>query len=163
MGKLNSGRVQKTPQTGITSDRYEFLGLNQAEPNLGDPLVGPSSVGANPIPVGSYYQLAAIGEKIGERYWTTPVGVGETIGIISVYDEGVLPGNAFNRIHGLNFVGLGVTIETPVVDGPFPNVGIATIRFNLGPQGTQGIQGFEGIQGIQGTQGHSRYSGNSRF
>jgi hypothetical protein len=63
MGKLSSGRVKRTPQTGITSDRYEFLGLSQAEPNLGDPLVGPSSIGANPIPVGSYYQLAAIGEK----------------------------------------------------------------------------------------------------
>ena len=44
MAKLVSGRVKRTPQSGITSDRYEFLGLEQAEPDLGDPLVGPSSL-----------------------------------------------------------------------------------------------------------------------
>ena len=140
MGKLSSGRVKRTPQTGITSDRYEFLGLRQAEPNLGDPLVGPSSIGANPIPVGSYYQLAAIGEKVGERYWTTPVGIGTTIGIISVYDNGFLPNNAFQKIHGLNFVGAGVTVEVPSIEF-IGDVGIATIRiavrdiFNSGDVG----------------------------
>ena len=40
MGKYSSGRVKKFDQTGITSDRYEFLGLEQAEPDLGDPIVG---------------------------------------------------------------------------------------------------------------------------
>lgn len=39
MSKLVSGRVKKTPQSGLTSDRYEFLGLEQAEPDLGDPLL----------------------------------------------------------------------------------------------------------------------------
>ena len=48
MSKLVSGRVKKLPQSEITSDRYEFLGLEQAEPDLGDPVVGPSWVGANP-------------------------------------------------------------------------------------------------------------------
>jgi hypothetical protein len=127
MGKLSSGRVKRTPQIGITSDRYEFLGLSQAEPNLGDPLVGPSSIGANPIPVGSYYQLAAIGEKVGERYWTTSVGIGTTLGVVTVYDNGFLPNNAFSRIHGLNFVGVGVTVEVPSIDF-IGDVGIATIR-----------------------------------
>ncbi len=167
MGKLNSRRVKRTPQTGITSDRYEFLGLEQAEPNLGDPLVGPSSIGANPIPIGEVFQIAAIGEEEGKRYWTTPIGVGETIGVISVYDEGVLPNNSFNKIHGLNFVGLGVTIETPSIEGPFPDVGIATIRFNLGPQGIQGTQGVfgatgtQGIQGVQGITGSQGVQGNT--
>jgi len=32
-----SKRVKRKSQTGITSDRYEFLGLDQAEPDLGDP------------------------------------------------------------------------------------------------------------------------------
>lgn len=140
MGKLSSKRVLRTHQTGITSDRYQFLGLNQAEPNLGDALVGPSSIGANPIPVGSYYQLATIGEKIGERYWTTPVGLGTTLGIVSVYDNGFLPNNAFSRIHGLNFVGTGVTVEVPSIDF-IGDVGIATIRIAFSDIFNQGDVG----------------------
>jgi hypothetical protein len=34
--KLLSGRVQVTPYSNLTSDRYQFLGLNQAEPSLGN-------------------------------------------------------------------------------------------------------------------------------
>ena len=33
--KLLSGRVPVTPYSNLTSDRYQFLGLNQAEPSLG--------------------------------------------------------------------------------------------------------------------------------
>jgi hypothetical protein len=152
MGRLSSGRVKRTPQNNITSDRYQFLGLNQAEPNLGDPLVGPSSIGENPIPVGSYYQLGAIGEKIGERYWTTPVGLGTTIGIISVYDNGFLPNNAFSKIHGLNFVGAGVTVEVPSIDF-IGDVGIATIRIAVNDVLNQGEIGqvlFNTTSGVVG-------------
>lgn len=140
MGKLRSNRVKRLPQIGITSDRYEFLGLNQAEPNLGDPKVGPSSVGVNPIKAGAFYQLAAIGEYPGERYWSTQVGIGSTLGVISVYANDLLPSSAFERIHGLNFVGTGVTLETPPLE-LFDGIGIATIRFtvtdilNQGPEG----------------------------
>ena len=37
MVKYLSGRVPKNPQDKITDDRYQYLGLEQAEPNLGDP------------------------------------------------------------------------------------------------------------------------------
>lgn len=160
MGKLSSGRVKRTPQTGITSDRYEFLGLSQAEPNLGDPLVGPSSVGANPIPIGSYYQLAAIGENVGERYWTTPVGIGTTIGIVSVYDNGFLPNNAFQKIHGLNFVGAGVTVEVPAIEF-IGDVGIATIRIAVNDILNQGDIGqvlFNTTGGIVGGASNFYYN-----
>ena len=33
--KLLSGRVKTTPAANVTADRYDFLGLEQAEPNLG--------------------------------------------------------------------------------------------------------------------------------
>ena len=33
--KLLSGRVPVTPYSSLTSDRHQFLGLEQAEPNLG--------------------------------------------------------------------------------------------------------------------------------
>jgi hypothetical protein len=163
MGKLSSGRVKRTPQTGITSDRYEFLGLSQAEPNLGDPLVGLSSIGANPIPVGSYYQLSAIGEKVGERYWSTPVGIGTTIGIITVYDDGFLPNNAFSRIHGLNFVGAGVTVEVPSIDF-IGNLGIATIRIAVNDILNQGEVGqvlFNTTAGVVGGASEFYYNPNT--
>ena len=60
MGKYSSGRVKKFDQTGITSDRYEFLGLEQAEPDLGDPIVGVSSVGIKPVPEGEQYVLVSV-------------------------------------------------------------------------------------------------------
>ena len=66
MGKLVSGRIKKLPQSGITSDRYEFLGLEQAEPDLGDPLVGPSSVVGNPAPPGTQYVLLNIEGQTGK-------------------------------------------------------------------------------------------------
>lgn len=66
MAKIISGRVKKTPQSGITSDRYEFLGLEQAEPDLGDPLIGPSAVSANPAPPGDQYVLLNVGGQTGK-------------------------------------------------------------------------------------------------
>jgi len=33
--RLTSGRVLKTPSIQVTADRYQYLGLNQAEPDLG--------------------------------------------------------------------------------------------------------------------------------
>lgn len=92
MSRLISGRVKKTPQTGITSDRYQFLGLEQAEPNLGDPLVGPSSLTANPVPGGTQntnkYVLITVAGNEGKRYWSslTDIGAGGGAGIVT-YSE----------------------------------------------------------------------------
>lgn len=140
MGKLRSNRVKKTPQLGITSDRYQYLALEQAEPNLGDPLVGPSSVGLNPIKAGTFYQLAAIGQYPGERYWSSPVGIGTSLGVISVYANNTLPSSAFQRIHGLNFVGAGVSLDTPPLE-LFDGIGIATVRFSVLEISNQGPVG----------------------
>ena len=85
MGKLISGKVKKRSQTDITPDRYEYLGLDQAEPNLGDPLVGPSSIGAKPIPPGPQYILVSVGNT-GDRYWIPNQG-GIIPGSISIFNE----------------------------------------------------------------------------
>ena len=44
MPKYLSGRVKRTPQSELTAERYRYLSLEEAEPSLGDPLVGPSSI-----------------------------------------------------------------------------------------------------------------------
>jgi hypothetical protein len=53
-----------------------------------------------------------------------------SLSAITVYDNGFLPNNAFSRIHGLNFVGAGVTVEVPAIHF-IEDVGIATIRIDF--------------------------------
>ena len=111
-----SKRVKKRPQSGITSDRYEFLGLDQAEPDLGDPLTGVSSVGVKPYTgaTADLYVVSSAGS--GERYWTKQTtliaGGVVTPGSITVRTAGAIVGSA-NQITDLNFVGTGVTVVNP--------------------------------------------------
>jgi hypothetical protein len=129
MAKLVSGRVKNTPQTGITSDRYDFLGLEQAEPNLGDPQIGVSSVGANPHPPGGQYLLANVGGQTGKRYWISVdqlnLGIRDP-GTFTIFNNGVQVGIA-NSFNVFNFVGTGVTVD-PVGPNPEDQTGIATVR-----------------------------------
>jgi len=128
-----SKRVKKKSQTGLTTDRYEFLGLDQAEPDLGDPLVGLSSIGVNPAPVGgTQYVLVAASGNTGKRYWvaTSQIsGSGLIPGSFSVYNNNIQVGaaNSFNKF---NFVGSGVTVD-PVGPGLSEQTGIATVRITV--------------------------------
>lgn len=101
MAKYLSRRVVRTPQSRLTADRYQYLGLNQAEPNLGDP---PGSE----LPVGTQYMLVSLAEHPGERYWVT-IPPGQIELGITVRDEGnIIGGNAgIGSITQLNFVGPG--------------------------------------------------------
>ncbi len=51
MPRYLTNRVKRTPQSELSDDRYSYIGLNQAEPNLGDPAV-PGEI----IPVGTQYR-----------------------------------------------------------------------------------------------------------
>ena len=83
MPKYLSGRQKRRPQDQLSDDRYQYLGLDQAEPNLSDPLVSASP------PSGSQYQLVAVPGYPGKRYWV-PIGGGLIPGAISVFDEGAI-------------------------------------------------------------------------
>ena len=128
-----SKRVRKKSQTGLTTDRYEFLGLDQAEPDLGDPLVGLSSVGANPAPIGgSKYVLIAAGGNTGKRYWVDTSSLSSTgliPGSFTVFNNNIQVGaaNSFNKF---NFVGSGVTVDS-VSSDPNLQTGIATVRITV--------------------------------
>ena len=61
MPKYLSGRAKRVPQDQLSEDRYQYLGLEQAEPNLSDPLVSPSA------PTGAQYQLVAVPGFPGKR------------------------------------------------------------------------------------------------
>ena len=124
MPKYLSGRVKRTPQSRLTDDRYQYLGLEQAEPNIGDP---PTASGTPGIPSGQQYQMVSVLSNPGERYWV-PVGGGLIPGAISVFDEGSLVGSV-SSITQLNFVGNAIeasavllgTISTITVSPPGNN------------------------------------------
>ena len=128
-----SKRVKKKSQTGLTTDRYEFLGLDKAEPDLGDPLVGLSSVGANPPPIsGNQYVLTAYENQTGRRYWTAAAqitGSGLIPGSFTVFNNNIQVGaaNSFNKF---NFVGTGVTVDFVGVAAT-EQTGIATVRITV--------------------------------
>ncbi len=100
MPKYLSGRVKRDPQDRLDPERYKYLGLASAEPNLGDPSTSP------PVPAGEQYQLITVPSRPGERFWV-PTGGGLIPGAISVYDEGTLVGVS-NSITQFDFRGAAV-------------------------------------------------------
>ena len=123
MPKYISGRTKRTPQNKLTDDRYQYLGLEQAEPNLGDPTAALPSV-----PIGQQYQVVSIVNHPGERYWVVKSG-GIIPGSISLFDEGSLVGTA-DSITQVDFRGNAVTaIADPYIDGVSTGVaGTITVR-----------------------------------
>jgi hypothetical protein len=128
-----SKRVKKKSQIGLTTDRYEFLGLDQAEPDLGDPLVGLSSIGANPAPIsGNQYVLIAASGNTGKRYWIAAsqiTGSGLIPGSFTIFNNNIQVGaaNSFNKF---NFVGTGVTVDF-VGAAATEQTGVATVRITV--------------------------------
>jgi hypothetical protein len=118
MPRLLSGRVGLTSASGLTTDRYSFIGLEQVEPNLGNP--------AN-------NNFVLYSDTNGNRYWNpiTPAG---TVDGITVEDEGVTPVGFAGSITIMNFVGSGVSVTqtTRVVSGL--NIGVATVTVQLPPE-----------------------------
>jgi len=110
MPKYLSGRVKRTPQGSLTTDRYQYLGLDQAEPNLGDP---PE---LDAIPSGTKYQIVSLIDRPGERFWQE-IGGGLIPGTITVRDEGLVvprtdaePNLGISSITDVNFVGAAVNV-----------------------------------------------------
>ena len=117
MVKYLSGRVKRTPQDQLKDDRYQYLNLEQAEPNLADPPTPTSE-----IPPGSQFQLVSIPGHPGRRYWV-PIGGGLTQGSITIFDEGSQVSGT-SSITQLNFVGAAVTAVASV-QSPSGHPGIA--------------------------------------
>ena len=105
MVKYLSGRVKRTPQDQLKEDRFRYLNLEQAEPNLADP---PTSN----VPTGQQFQLIAIPGQPGKRYWV-PTGGGLIPGAITIFDENVQV-SAADSITQVNFEGKAVTADVSV-------------------------------------------------
>jgi len=116
MVKYLSGRQKLRPSDKLTEDRYQYLGLDQAEPNLADPATSPG------VPSGLQYQLVAVTGYEGRRYWV-PVGGSLQPGAITIFDEGT-PVSSASSITQLNFVGAAVTANVSL-QNPSGHPGIA--------------------------------------
>ena len=130
MAKYISGRVQRTPQSALSSDRYSALNLAQAEPNLGDPSL-PGAV----LPDGVQYQSVSIIGYPGQRYWI-PVGGGLIPGSISVYNEGfITPPGGVSSITQLDFVGAAISAKGYLNPDGSPGTGVTITVFAPGSTG----------------------------
>ena len=116
MVKYLSGRQKLRPSDRLTEDRYQYLGLDQAEPNLADPATSPG------VPSGLQYQLVAVTGYEGRRYWV-PVGGSLQPGAITIFDEGT-PVSSASSITQMNFVGAAVTAQVSL-QNPSGHPGIA--------------------------------------
>ena len=133
MTKYLSGRSKVTPLTQLKTDRYQYLSVSDSEPNLGDPLVGPSSVGAKPIVSGAQYIIVAVDGKPGERYWIPNQG-GIIPGSISIFDEGNLVGGLSSTTQ-LDLVGAAITSKGSLNPDGSPNKKVTITVFSPGSQG----------------------------
>ena len=137
MPKYLSGRSKRRSQDKLTEDRYLYLGLDQAEPNLGDP---PE---IDPIPSGTKYQIVSLIDRPGERFWQE-VGGGLVPGSITVRDEGTVipkggssPNLGISTVTDLNFVGAAVTVAGFIK--PDGNAGSAVTITISAPGNNHGI------------------------
>ena len=111
MPKYLSGRSKRRSQDKLTEDRYQYLAVDQTEPNLGDP---PETF---TIPAGeTQYQIISVVSRPGERFWK-PIGGGTIPAAHTVRSEGLVvprtnadPNLGINSITDVNFVGVAVTV-----------------------------------------------------
>ena len=104
MPKYISGRSKKTPQSALSADRYRYLSVGDAEPNLGD---SPTIQGSPDLPSGQQYIIVSFIDRPGERFWIPNQG-GIIPGSLSVFEEGTLVGGLSSTTQ-LNFIGQSIT------------------------------------------------------
>ena len=92
MARLLSGRVKVTSPTGVSTDRYSYLKLEEAEPNAGVPDV-------------SGYVLAS--DSDGGRFWRSAPGASAINGI-TIKEDGSVVGTAAS-VNSIDFVSSNLT------------------------------------------------------
>ena len=143
MGRLLSGRVGVTSYSGLSTDRQQtngfpsFLGLEEAEPNLGLP---------------SNNDFVLHGDVNGRRFWAAGSGAASgAVDGITVQEQGVTATGFAGSITTLNFNGNGVTVteaKTTTGAGNTIETGISTITINKANLNMQDSSLFTRVTGI---------------
>jgi len=103
LNQLLSNRVIKTPSTEVSADRYEFLALSEAEPDLG-------------IPAGNSYILAST--TTGTRSWINPATASPAPGSntqVVFNNAGVLAG-ASGLVYDTATGRVGIGVASPTAE-----------------------------------------------
>ena len=139
MARLLSGKVKVTSPTDVTTDRYEFLDLPQAEPNLGVPEI-------------DNYVLTS--DTDGNRTWT-PAGIGITairvaddntfIGAASTVNFGANLSVEFSDVGIATITGIGNSIQVAYND---INIGTGSTLINFAGTGISSVTALAGIATI---------------
>lgn len=170
MADIKSGKVKKTPPSGVSAGRYDFLSLAEAEPDLGVPaddgyiltssaegvrswltsssLIGPTGPTGPQGPQGTSItfigSVATVGNLPGSGNNLNDAYIVDADGDLYIWD-----GDSWNNVGQI--VGpqgpTGPTGAASTVTGPSGAVGAT------GPTGAQGIQGVVGPTGATGPQG----------
>ena len=144
MPKYLSGKAKRVPVDRLSEERYKYFTLGEAEPSLGDPLVGVSSADGKQVPPGEQFIVVSVEGRPGERFWIPNQG-GVIPGTISVFDENTLVGG-LSSITQLNFVGAGITAEASVVKEVNLTLQGGSTNYIIGNEITQGsARGFVAI------------------
>ena len=145
MGRLLSGRVGVTSYSGLSTERQQtlgfpsFLGLEEAEPNLG-------------LPADNDFVLH--GDVNGRRFWAASSGGGgggTGSGAITVQDQGVTPTGFGGSVTTLNFQGNGVSVieaKASTGVGGTIEVGISTVIIEKNPLNIQDANQFTRVTGV---------------
>ena len=145
MGRLLSGRVGVTSYSGLSTERQQtngfpsFLGLEEAEPNLG-------------LPADNDFVLH--GDINGRRFWAASSGGGgggTGSGAITVQDQGVTPTGFGGSVTTLNFQGNGVSVieaKASTGVGGTIEVGISTVIIEKNPLNIQDANQFTRVTGV---------------
>ena len=145
MGRLLSGRVGVTSYSGLSTERQQttgfpsFLGLEEAEPNLG-------------LPADNDFVLH--GDVNGRRFWAASSGGGgggTGSGAITVQDQGITPTGFGGSVTTINFQGNGVSVieaKTGTGVGNTIEVGISTVIINKSPLNIQDANQFTRVTGV---------------
>ena len=68
MAKFISGRVKRRDQLQLSDNRYRYLSLDEAEPNLGDT---PNDLGTPNLPSGQQFIVVGFKDRPSDRDWET--------------------------------------------------------------------------------------------
>ena len=139
MARLLSGRVKVTSPTGVTTDRYDYLDLKSAEPNLG-------------VPSQDNYVLTS--DITGNRSWA-PAGIGITavgvsdndsfVGAATTVNFGANLNVAFSSSGIATITGVGNSIQVAYND---INIGTGSTLINFAGTGISSVTALAGIATI---------------
>ncbi len=144
--RLISGKIKKVSGAELSTERYEYLDLSNAEPDLGLPTVDQSVLIGDTDGTRTWVDLATYAEDF--RGFSGFSGIDGTSGIDGA--DGADGASGFSGTSG--FSGQDGIIG---VDGATGATGIS------GFSGIDGVNGFSGFSGIDGVSGFSGFSGFS--